>query len=155
MDELQAGQCLIDSAQEPLVPKLREARRVVMDGRSALVEVLRPLRSFFCLKPVLVTSQLDEPSLFEELLENARHFPAQPLAVGREILDEEVGDHRGCRAEARVADAFVRELADEEDDRAYARLELAIGRPVVEPSDELVELLQEDAALQHAGGLRA
>ena len=118
MDELQAGQGLIDRVQEPLVAKLREARRVLMDGSSALVEVLRPLSSFFGLEPVLVTSQLDEPSLFEELLENTRHFPAQPLAVGREVLDEQVGDHRGCRSESRVADAFVRELADQEDERA-------------------------------------
>ena len=35
-----------------------------------------------------------------------------------------------------------------------ACLELAIRRPVIEASDQLVDLLQEDAALQHAGGLR-
>ena len=119
-------------------------------GGSALVEVLRPLRSFFGLKPVLVASQLDEPAFLEELLENSRHVSAQPLAVGREILDEEVGDQRGCRAEAGVADAFVRKLADQEDERADARLELAVGRSVIEPADELVDLLEQDAALQHA-----
>ena len=123
-------------------------------GSSALVEVLRPLGAFFGLKPELVT-ELHDPTFLDELLENARNVLAQPLAVGREVLDEQVGDHRRCRADARVADAVVRQLRDEEDERADARLELAVGRAVIEAPDELVDLLQQHAALQHARRLGA
>ena len=68
-----------------------------------------------------------------------------------EVLDQEVGDERSRGAKAGLAaDRAARQLADEEDQRTDPRLQTR-RRPLgAQAADELVDLLEQDSALQHA-----
>ena len=125
-------------------------RRSRIDG-APLVELLGPLGAFVGLEPELV-AELHDPALARRAPPCTRGTSLRSLrSVGGQVLDEKVGDDRRGRSHARVADAVVRELRDQEHQRACSRLELTVGGSVVESSDELVDLLQEHAALEHAG----
>ena len=141
---------LSTACDEPLVAELVHAAGVVADGGEAAAVVLLPLGALLGLEPVLVVDA-HEPALGHELVEQLGDALAELGAVVGEVLDEEVGEERGGGPQPGLAaDGAARDLGDEEDQRADPGLQLAVGALGAQAADELVDLLEQHAALQHA-----
>ena len=122
-----------------------------IDG-AALVEVLGPLGAFFGLEPELV-AELHDAALVDELVEDSG-TSLRSLAPSSARSSTRRSARTG--AVARTPVSPTPSCGSCEIRKTSARcsgLQLAVGGAVVESADELVDLLEQHAALQHAGRL--
>ena len=150
--ELESAERRVDGRDEPLAAELVHPGGVVADGGEPAPVVLLPLGALFGLEPVLVVDA-HEPALGDERVEQLGHALAELGAVVGEVLDEEVGEERrGGAQPGLAAERAAGNLRDQEDRARRSGPSARRRRPRSQAADELVDLLEQHAALQHADG---
>ena len=121
---------LVDLAVQKLVALELDRRIVVVELGLPVAEFAVPVAAFSGLKTILVADQ-HQHALVAQLLELVFDLRSQLAVVGRQVVDQQIGDVILGGANTDIGAGFALELADQEDQAANALRDRALrsGRP--------------------------
>ena len=142
---------LVDLAVQQLVALELDRRIVVVELGLPVAELAIPVAAFAGLKTILVADQ-HQHALVAQLFELVFDLRPQFAVVGRQIVDQQVGEVILGGANADIGAGFALQLADQKDQAANALRDRPFGS--ADQDDALVDFAEQHTRIHHLWGER-